>query len=103
MKGRHKSAVNVPKILFSLRILKPPPTKKKKKKKKKIAEHDIYLHVVSFDLEPTKTFQDSELKQQKYNTLKRIEKDDDERHTAKYHIYTMKGDLLKFIAVSEAD
>ena len=96
MKERDKPRVNGLGIPVKPKIWKPTTALEK-------AERDDYLDNIAFCHQPYKMGGKSTVKSDRQNTLKRIERDDEEMRLAKCYSYVTQGDWLNFDAVLKAD
>ena len=96
MKERDKPHINGLGIPVNPRIWKPTNALEK-------AERDTYLDNIAFYHQHSRTGEKSTVKSSRENTLKRIERDDEEMRLAKCYSYVTQGDWLNFDAVLKAD
>ena len=94
LKNRDKAPTNGLGIPMRSRIWKPTNALEE-------AERNIYLDKIAFGNKRSK--QKSGVKNDRQNTLKRIEIDDEESRMVKCYSYVMQGDWLNFDAVLKAD
>ena len=96
MRDRDKPPVNGLGIPLQSRIWKPTNALEK-------AERNFYLDNIAIDQQQCVQRNTSKVKVDRHNTLKRIEKDDEEKRLSRCYSYALQGDWLSFDAVLKAD